>query len=310
MNLRQLRYFVRVVEVGNMTRAAADLHVAQPALGMQIRQIEEDLGVALLVRHSRGVEPTRAGALLYDRAVEILKLVEDTRRKVSACDREANESIRLGMTPTLMLTIGPELAVRVREQLPQVFLSLTEEMSHVLVDTLSRGEIDLALAYDVPDLPQFARTALLQDDLVLVTLPGPREGCPVTFAEAMEESLVLPESRDSVRERVAQMASDLGLEPRIAFQVRSVPAMKNLILRGAAAGILPFGAVADDVRAGRLDARPIVSPPVRRTLYLASNRARSAFQNELALTGVIRSTLAVLTSTLGRLAHPLPPREP
>ena len=61
MNLRQLRYFVSVVEAGNMTRAAEQLHVAQTALGMQIRQIEEDLGVALLVRHSRGVEPTKAG---------------------------------------------------------------------------------------------------------------------------------------------------------------------------------------------------------------------------------------------------------
>ena len=68
MNLRQLKYFVGVVEAGNMTRAAEQLHVAQTALGMQIRQLEEDLGVALLVRHSRGVEPTKAGALLLARA--------------------------------------------------------------------------------------------------------------------------------------------------------------------------------------------------------------------------------------------------
>ena len=68
MNLRQLRYFVSVVETGSMTRAAEQLHVAQTALGMQIRQIEEDLGVALLVRHSRGVEPTKAGRLLHERA--------------------------------------------------------------------------------------------------------------------------------------------------------------------------------------------------------------------------------------------------
>jgi DNA-binding transcriptional LysR family regulator len=65
MNLRQLKYFVTVVEAGNMTRAAEQLHVAQTALGMQIRQMEEDLGVALLVRHSRGVEPTKAGSLLH-----------------------------------------------------------------------------------------------------------------------------------------------------------------------------------------------------------------------------------------------------
>jgi tetratricopeptide (TPR) repeat protein len=80
MNLRQLRYFIGVVDAGNMTRAAEQLHVAQTALGMQIRQLEEDLGVALLVRHSRGVEPTRAGNLLRARALDILSLVEQARK--------------------------------------------------------------------------------------------------------------------------------------------------------------------------------------------------------------------------------------
>src|SRR3954463_6711641 len=131
MNLRQLRYFVSVVEAGNMTRAAEQLHVAQTALGMQIRQIEEDLGVALLVRHSRGVEPTKAGSLLYERAVTILKLVEETRKELADGDREQGETIRLGITPALMLAAGTEIALTVREQLPQVFLSMVEAMSHV-----------------------------------------------------------------------------------------------------------------------------------------------------------------------------------
>ena len=82
-----------------MTRAAEQLHVAQTALGMQIRQLEEDLGVALLVRHSRGVEPTKAGSLLHARAVAILKDVEQARMDVQACEREYSETIRFGITP-------------------------------------------------------------------------------------------------------------------------------------------------------------------------------------------------------------------
>ena len=92
MNLRQLKYFVSVVEAGNMTRAAEQLHVAQTALGMQIRQMEEDLGVALLTRHSRGVEPTKAGTILHARAVAVLKSVEELRKEVAAADREDSES--------------------------------------------------------------------------------------------------------------------------------------------------------------------------------------------------------------------------
>lgn len=315
MNLRQLKYFVSVVELGNMTRAAESLFVAQPALGMQIRQLEEELGVVLLVRHSRGVEPTSAGALLHARALAILKLVDETRQEVSAHDREGSEAVRLGLTPMLMMVIGPELVVRIRDCVPQVFLSLVEEMSHVLVDSLVRGEIDLALAYDVPDLPHLARTELLREDLVLVTLPasgsGPlpasRSGRPIAFAEAMEESLALPESRDTVRDLVVRTAHELGLEPKIAFEVRSITVIKNLILRGAAAGILPYGSVLEEVRAGTLDARAIVAPPLRRSLFLASSSKRSPIKNELALTSVIRTALSRLTDVLGPLAHPVPP---
>ena len=250
MNLRQLKYFIGVVEAGNMTRAAEQLHVAQTALGMQIRQIEEDLGVALLVRHSRGVEPTKAGTLLHARALAILKLVEEARREVSACEREESESIRLGITPALMLTSGPEIALTVREKHPQVLLSLMEEMSHMLVESLSRGDVDFILCYDVPDMPRFARTALLQDDLVLVTLPGQTKGQPIAFVDALEESLAMPEEGDTVRRAVTRAARELGLELKVSYEVRSISAMKSLVSRGAAASILPFASVIQEVRAG------------------------------------------------------------
>ena len=169
MNLRQLRYFVGVVDAGNMTRAAEQLHVAQTALGMQIKQIEDDLGVALLLRHSRGVEPTKAGKLLYDRAVEILKRVEETRNQIIAAEGDPVEVIRLGITPALMASIGPDIALAVREQMPHVFLSMAEAMSHVLTGMLERGEVDVILGYDIPEQPQLLRTALMQDDLFLVS---------------------------------------------------------------------------------------------------------------------------------------------
>jgi LysR family nitrogen assimilation transcriptional regulator len=309
MNIRQLKYFVKVVEAGNMTRAAESLFVAQPALGMQIRQLEEDLGVALLVRHSRGVEPTAAGALLHAKALEILRLLDETRKEVASHGREASESIRLGMTPMLMLVLGPELVVNIRDRVPQVFLSIVEEMSHVLVDALTRGEIDFALAYDVPDLAHLSRTELMREDLVLVTLPEGRNGEPIGFAEAMEHTLVMPESRDTVRELVVRTARELGLEAKIGFEVRSIPVIRNLILRGAAAGVLPFGSVVEEVRAGRLSARPVVAPPLRRSRYLASSSRRPPFKNEIALTAVIRASLSSLTDVVGALAHPLQPGE-
>jgi LysR family nitrogen assimilation transcriptional regulator len=296
---------LNVVDAGNMTRAAEQLNVAQTALGMQIRQLEEDLGVALLVRHSRGVEPTKAGTLLRHRALAILKLVEESKQEVRTCEREDSESIRLGITPALMLICGTEIALAVREQLPHVFLSIVEAMSHVLTDTLSRGEVDIILCYDVPDLPQFSRTALLQDDLVLVTAPTRDNGRPIAFVDALEDSLAMPEEGDSVRTVVTRTARELGLELKVAYEVRSISAMKNLVMRGAASAILPYFAAIDEVRTGKLDARPITMPALKRTLFLASSKQRGPFKNEAGLTGAVRSSLTGLLDTLGPLAQPL-----
>src|SRR6185437_13178262 len=100
---------------------------------------------------------------------------------------------RLGITPALMLSVGTELALTVRETLPQVQLSLREAMSHVLFEMLARGEVDFILCYDVPDTPQVSRLALLQDDLVLVTKPGPQGPEPIPFVEALKQQLAMPE---------------------------------------------------------------------------------------------------------------------
>jgi LysR family nitrogen assimilation transcriptional regulator len=283
MNLRQLKYFSAVVEVGNMTRAADQLHVSQTALGMQIRQLEEDLGVALLVRHSRGIEATQAGKLLHARALDILRLVDEARREVSTCEREDSEIIRLGLTPGLMTTVAPGLAVDVREHLPQVILRLVEEMSHVLVGALIDGDVDFVLAYDAPELANVSRTALLQDDLVLVTLPDARSGQQVALVDALEEVLAMPEEGDSARSSVARAARELGVELKVAYEVRSISAIKGLVARGAAASILPYALVKEDLLAGKLGVLPIVMPAVRRTLFLATLSQRPPFRNEAAL---------------------------
>lgn len=305
MNLRQLKYFVGVVETGNMTRAAEQLHVAQTALSMQIRQLEEYLGVALLTRHSRGVSPTKAGELLHARAREILALVERTETEIASADRETSEAIRLGTTPALMPFVGPELAVYVRERLPQVMLGLVEQMSHVLIEQITRGELDCILCYDVPDSLAVSRLALLRDDLVLVTQASGRSGSPVAFIEALDETLVMPEAGDSVRSTVAKAAGDLGLDLKVTYEIRSISAMRAMALRGAASCILPYASVIEDVRNGTLDARPITMPALTRTLYLAVSRQRGPFSNEAGLGGAVRASLMPLIAALGPLCTPL-----
>ncbi|MGO4287365.1 LysR family transcriptional regulator, partial [Bosea sp. TAB14] len=107
-----------------MTKAAEQLNVAQPALGLQIRQLEQDLQTELLLRHSRGVVLTQAGELLLERARRILQEVEDAKRDVRALAGNDQEMLTMGLTPSIMLQIGPDLLIDAKNGMPSVSLSL------------------------------------------------------------------------------------------------------------------------------------------------------------------------------------------
>jgi LysR family nitrogen assimilation transcriptional regulator len=307
MNLRQLKYFISVVNTGNMTRAAELGNVAQTALSAQIRQLEEDLGVALLVRHSRGVEATEAGRALYERGLAILKLVEDTRQEMATFAATDRERVRFGITPALMLIIGADLIECVAKDCPDLSFSIVEAMSHLLAPDVLSGALDYALCYDAPDQPQLRRTAFLQEDLVFVTRPGRGFGPTVRLGEVLTETLAMPDELDTVRLAVAAAARSLGSEVRVTHEVRSISAMKSLAIRGAASCVLPLAALSEEVAAGTLVAHPIVAPAVRRTLYLVTATQRPGFRCDPALAAAVGASLGGLFALLGSLAHPIAP---
>ena len=98
MDFRQLRYFIRIVEMKNLGRAAAELRIAQSALGWHLRNLEREMNVKLVTRHSRGIEPTPAGMLLHDRAIEIMRRLDDVKRQIAALGQAAPNRILLGAT--------------------------------------------------------------------------------------------------------------------------------------------------------------------------------------------------------------------
>src|SRR5689334_528121 len=112
MEVRQLRYFVKIIELKSVSRAAEVLHIAQPALGLQVRKLEDELHTQLLIRHSRGVEPTAAGRLLHDRSVEILRAVEEAKQEIRDFAGPPLGLINIAMTPSTHPRIPIELLRR------------------------------------------------------------------------------------------------------------------------------------------------------------------------------------------------------
>ncbi|KAA2211574.1 LysR family transcriptional regulator [Teichococcus oryzae] len=306
MNLRQLRYFTKTVEAGNITRAAEQLFIAQPGLGLQIRQLEEALGVPLLHRHSRGVTPTAAGQILYDRACEILRLVEDTQREVKTVSSPLRENISLGLTNGVTNLLGVTLMLSAREELPSVHLLLVEGQTLNLVEALEREEIDFAVTYDVAERPGLLRVPLMEDELLLVSAPRASLAESVAFGELAQEELVLGGERDALRRLVQLTADKLNVPLRISFEASSVAAIRSLLFREQVATIMAFGSAAEDIQAGRLVGRRIVSPSLRRTLFLARLIRRPLFLNEGALIDLLGRAMSGMVEAMGTLATPLP----
>ena len=284
INLRQLRYFVKIVEVGSMTRAAEQLFVAQPALGAQIKALEESIGVEVLVRHSRGVAPTRTGRLIYARAQQILRLVDETLLDAKALNSPERASVQLGLSTAIMTPVGREVIIEAHNAIPGMQLGLREEPSAVLIEALERDELDIAVAFDVAESPGLQRVPLAEEDLLFVTAAheAPAE-VEVSFAQAIAHPLVLQTGRDVLRLQVTTMANRLALPLDIAYDVASNTVIKDLIARGGVATIMHYGTIVDELRAGLLAARRIVNPTLKRTLFLARrlDRRRCGLEDEL-----------------------------
>lgn len=269
MNLKQIRYFVAAVDLGNMTRAAGKMHVAQPALGQQLRELEEEMGVPLLSRHSRGVEPTQAGQTLYLHARRILEQVDRVKGEVQRAHLAARQTLWFGLTTSLTLMIGPDLQIAAGEHTQRIALTLVEGPSFFLADAIEREELDLAFVYDVEPRPGLSVRAILDEELLFVSAPGQSSGAAISMTQVLRSPLALGGRRDVARRALARAA---GMTPDalvVAYETQSMAAILDLIERGKACSVMPVGSVARELVSGRLQAHRIAGRPLRTTLYLA-----------------------------------------
>ena len=259
-----------MVEAGSLSEAAHRLELAQPALSLQMRELESEMGVRLLDRHSRGVRPTPAGELLYRRVGELGDFLGRMTEDVRAAGGFGPAPVVIGMTPSLIRLVGVEVLRAAAETGAEgPGLRLVEALSVALTQGVERGEIDIALAYEVEERPGLVREAVILDELLLVTAPGQ---CPpaVSFREAVSRELCFAGDNGIVAS-VRRMAERLSLVPRIVSNVQSVSAIRTRIAEGGAS-LLSYGTAADGVRRGFFAVSRIRDPALVRTLYIVRRR--------------------------------------
>ena len=199
LDIRQIRYFVRVVDTGSLSRAAASLHLSQPALGLQIRKLEEELGRSLLLRHSRGVVPTEDGRVVYDRFSSILRDFDITAKYLSSISGPARGPVSLGVTASMGLVLVPPLLQLCPIELARVTLRLVDGVSDEILRGVEDGDLDLGLSGLRRDNGHLRCEPLMIEDMFLI---GPSEhkaagDAPIRLADVVTYPMVLPTAKSS-----------------------------------------------------------------------------------------------------------------
>lgn len=275
MELRQLRYFVAIVDHGSLSRAAVVLHVAQPALTQQLRQLEEELGAQLLHRSAQGVLSTDAGKVFYEHAQAILKQVGDARSAVTQSTTRPSGSVTLGLPHSISGALALPLLMAARARYPEITLQLTEELSGNLAEQLKSGRINLAVLFDDGQLGPFASGALVEEDLMFICRAGSAHAPgakSLSLAQALAASLILPAQQQGVRPNIERAARDAGLALGPVTEINSIAILKSALLADMGATILPLAPLLDEVSSGALQALPIHSPAMSRKVTLCASR--------------------------------------
>jgi LysR family tcuABC transcriptional regulator len=202
MELRQLRYFVRVVELGSISRAALDLDLVQSALSQQISRLEGELSTRLLQRTTKGVTPTEAGMAFFREAQLALRHAEQAGR--AAREARLTGTVSVGLAPTTAAVLGLPLLRAMRERYPDVRLHMVESLSGHLTHMLNARQLDLAVLFDTDAARRWSVTPLLEEKLYLIrSVPGLPEtaGASVSMAELADVPLILPTGPHGLRAR-------------------------------------------------------------------------------------------------------------
>jgi LysR family transcriptional regulator, nitrogen assimilation regulatory protein len=276
MELRQLRYFVAIVDHGSLSRAARVLHIAQPALSQQIRQLEEELSAQLLHRSAQGVMSTDAGKTFYEHAQAILKQVDDAKWAVAQSTDKPSGTVALGVPQSVSSALALPLLTAVREQYPEISLQLTEELSGNLIEQLKSGRINLAVLFDDGQLGAFVTTPLVEEDMLFITrteslFATKKKSIPL--AQAVRAPLILPSSQHGVRTRIENIVRAAGLSIDNVIDINSIAILKSALLADIGATILPVAPVLSEIEHGELIAYPITGASISRTVSLCSSRS-------------------------------------
>lgn len=303
MDLRQLRYFVAIVEQGSFSKAAATLNVAQPALSLHVRNMEADLGTALLFRSPQGVVATEAGEILLRNARIIIDQFAIAQEEIRGHEAEPAGEVRLGLPGTISQILSVPLIIATRERYPRIRLRIAEAMSGFITEWIRESRVDLAVLYIPVEDRVLTSYPVLTEELCLLGPTQPIEDVKappfgaVTLKQIATLPLILPSITHGLRELLEREAQARDLALNTIIDVDSYANIKELVEKGIGYSILPFNSISREVKEGRIRYWRISKPEIKRDVHLVHPADRPMTNAVAAIETLCRETLLDLAET-------------
>jgi DNA-binding transcriptional LysR family regulator len=303
MDLRSLRYFIAVVQAGSLSKAAASLYVAQPAVTAQIKKLEGELGAQLLERSHVGVTPTPVGLQLYQDARRLLADAAAMQERIQRSGDGPEGSVTLAVPLLLVsLLVGP-LLMRLKQAAPRIRVYVLDELSLMVQKAMVDGRADLGILVDAPQVPGLRCRALAEESIFLsghdpegrVPVRMHDERPVVRFDAVAALPLVLQSPRFTIRQTVERLAAERGLTLNVVHEHDSARVIRSLHVAGAGFTLTPASSAVEYPAggAGWLRAR-VVEPGIVRRYHLAQPAGRAP----TAAAGVVAGMLETLVREL------------
>lgn len=276
IDLRALRNFVAVASSGSISRAAEVQHLAQPALSLQIKRIEQDLGTELFTRHPRGVALTEAGEKFLTHAIDILKRIDVACEEIRLGSSEPSGVVAVGAPQSVARYLALPVVASVVQQWPQVHLQWTEMGSAYVPEEILRGRIDLGLTFGAEPDARLRFTRMLDEDLLLYASPltlarllGPDKAPMDTIGLRALQNLpiIMPSAGHSLRTCIDGYLERAGVRLRVIAEVNSVPLLLELAQADVGATIVSLASIAPLKHGSPLRALRIIDPAMQRSVY-------------------------------------------
>ena len=304
LTFKQLRYFEALARHGHFGRAADACAISQPALSMQIKELESELGAALFERGARQVRLTGFGEAFALRVRDILRSVDELQDLARVSQEGLVGRLRIGVIPTVAPYLLPAIIGNFTRTYPGLDLHVRETVTGKLIGELAEGRIDAAIVALPVSEPSFAEVALFAEDFVLVR-PGEDEGKPVPNGETLSKMrLLLLEEGHCFRDQALSFCNRHSARPRELLDGSSLSTLVQMVSAGIGVTLIPEMAVTVETRSASVSVARFENPKPSRTIGMIWRKTSPLANQLLQISEVVRRSAAALRKQQAPAASP------